>query len=277
MLCALQISPRLQRFIIHMPKSMNATTAGIVEGRIEKLRVAVPLIRGNVHLLVDGVPVTGIFADAADIRTLHDLQRKDSPVRLGVLERPGEPSHFHWLTTPKAPGIPPRYYVETQRGAWRSIGIYLAVLTLAVAGSFLLDFDSFAQALVMAFLLAVALLALALASSSAYGMVHNRKDRPAILHGEALYRHYQNVPPACAAPRAGTPSVEPLRASASLVSDEAPEILLVNGTLASLTHETAHAVNKGPSFGIYRFQVGQQYFALHVGEDLGNVQPFLAD
>ena len=260
-----------------MPKRSTATTASIVEGRIEKIRFAVPLIRGNVHMRVDGVAVNGTFQDASDARTLHGLQQRGVPVRIGVLEAPQSLRLFSWLSTAQGSAIPPRYYVDERSRAWRSIGIGSAIAAAAIGGCFLLNLASFAQVLVLVVLLTVALIALVLAGASLHGLWHNHRRRPAILHSEALYRESQNTPITQGAARPEPPLTPAPQATEHLVSDEAPEILKVSGVLTSLTHEAHQGTRNSPSYGIYRFQIGRQYYALYVGEDFGNVLPFLAE
>lgn len=62
------------------------TVAATVEGRIDAMRAAVPFVRGQVWLRVNGVAVNGTFDDPADIRTLQGLREQATPVRVGVLE-----------------------------------------------------------------------------------------------------------------------------------------------------------------------------------------------
>jgi hypothetical protein len=268
-----------------MFKRTTASTAAMVEGRIEQMRVAVPLVRGNVHIVVNGVSVYGAFESAADIRTLQELQQQGVPVRVGVLDGPQSLRHFSWLSAAKGPGIAPRYYVDQRRRAWRSIGIGAALAAAMIAGCFLLDLGSFVQVLLLVVALTVALVALILAGSALYGLWHNRLHRPAILQSEAWYRQQQGRPVLPGADASAAASAlladkqrlgEP-QISEQLIADASPEILHVHGVLRSLTHEARPGTRHRPSFGVYRFQIGRQHYALHVGEDLGNVQPFLAE
>lgn len=48
------------------------TSAQIIEGHIDTLRVAVPTSRGNIHLRIDSVPMVGTLENAANIRHNHD-------------------------------------------------------------------------------------------------------------------------------------------------------------------------------------------------------------
>ncbi|CAB3907592.1 hypothetical protein [Achromobacter deleyi] len=268
-----------------MFKRTPATTAAIVEGRIEQMRVAVPLVRGNVHIVVNGVSVFGAFENSADIRTLQGLQQQGVPVRVGVLDGPQSLRHFSWLSAAQGPGIPPRYYVDLRRRAWRSIGIGTALAAALIGGCFLLDLGSFIQVLMLVVALTVALFALILAGCSLYGLWDNRLHRPAILQSEAKYRQQQGRPvspgaaasSAASAPQADKQRLAQPQFSERLVADASPEILHVHGVLTSLTHEARPGTRHRPSSGVYRFQVGRQPYALHVGEDLGNVQPFLAE
>ncbi|WYX15634.1 hypothetical protein WJ974_03650 [Achromobacter xylosoxidans] len=52
------------------------TVAATVEGRIDAMRVAVPFVRGQVWLRVNGVAVNGTFDDPADIRTLRGCSNR---------------------------------------------------------------------------------------------------------------------------------------------------------------------------------------------------------
>ncbi|MFY4261802.1 hypothetical protein ACOTCG_29710 [Achromobacter xylosoxidans] len=254
------------------------TVAATVEGRIDAMRVAVPFVRGQVWLRVNGVAVNGTFDDPADIRTLRGLQQQATPVRVGVLEG-GPPGlrHFSWLNAGQGRGIPPRYYVDQRRRGWRGIGISLAVAAVAGAGASLLDLSSFAQVLLLVLALTVALVAVLLAGFSLYGLWDNRRHRAAILRSEALYRDLRDTPVPDAAPPAQAPAAHPPDEGETLLTDAAPEILLVRGALASLTHEARPSARTTPSYGVYRFHVGTRRFIMYVAENFGDVLPFLAE
>ncbi|BEG73352.1 hypothetical protein [Achromobacter xylosoxidans] len=260
-----------------MSKRTN-TVAATVEGRIDRIRLAVPLVRGHVHFQVNGEPVNATFEDQADIRTLRGLQQQATPVRVGVLEG-GPPGlrHFSWLNAGQGRGIPPRYYVDQRRRGWRGIGISLAVAAVAGAGASLLDLSSFAQVLLLVLALTVALVAVLLAGFSLYGLWDNRRHRAAILRSEALYRDLLDTPVPDAAPAAQAPAAHPLDEGETLLTDAAPEILLIRGALASLTHEARPSARTTPSYGVYRFHVGTRRFIMYVAENFGDVLPFLAE
>lgn len=259
-----------------MPKRKN-TIAATVEGRIDKLRVAVPLVRGQVYLRVGGVPVNGAFEDPADIRMLRGLALQAAPVRVGVIEDGAQGlRHFSWLSAAGGGGIAPRYYVDQRRRAWRSIGIGLAVAVAAAGGACLLDLSSFAQVLALVVALTVALVALLLAGFSLHGLWHNRLHRSAILRSEARYRELLKTPIAVAPP-AEAPAGPARDEGETLVTDAAPEILVVRGALASLTHEARPSTRTTPSYGIYRFQVGARRYVMYVAENFGDAMPFLAE
>lgn len=260
-----------------MSKRTN-TVAATIEGRIDQFREAVPRVRGQVFLRVNGVPVNGAFEDPADIRTLRGLALQATPVRVGVIEGGvGGLRHFSWLDAGQGPGVPPRYYVDQRRRAWRGIGISLAVAAAAGALAWLLDLSSFAQVLGLVLALTVALVAVLLAGFSLYGLWHNRLHRAAILRSEALYRELLKTPVAAGAPPAAPPA-DPARGEGeTLITDAAPEILLVRGALAGLTHEARPSMRTTPAYGIYRFQVGARRFVMYVAENFGDAMPFLAE
>lgn len=254
------------------------TVAATVEGRIDAMRVAVPFVRGQVWLRVNGVAVNGTFDDPADIRTLRGLQQQATPVRVGVLEGgPHGLRHFSWLSAGQGRGIPPRYYVDQRRRGWRGIGISLAVAAVAGAGASLLDLSSFVQVLLLVLALTVALVAVLLAGFSLYGLWDNRRHRAAILRSEALYRDLLQTPVPRIAPPAQASVPHPQGEGETLITDAAPEILLVRGALASLTHEARPSIRTAPSYGVYRFQVGTRRFIMYVAENFGDVLPFLAE
>lgn len=254
------------------------TVAATVEGRIDAMRVAVPLVRGQVWLRVNGVAVNGTFDDPADIRTLQGLRQQATPVRVGVLEGgPRGLRHFSWLNAGQGRGIPPRYYVDQRRRGWRGIGISLAVAAVAGAGASLLDLSSFAQVLLLVLALTVALVAVLLAGFSLYGLWDNRRHRAAILRSEALYRDLLRTPVRHVAPPAQASVSRPQGEGETLITDAAPEILLIRGALASLTHEARPSMRTTPSYGVYRFQVGARRFIMYVAENFGDALPFLAE
>lgn len=260
-----------------MSKRTN-TVAATVEGRIDRIRLAVPLVRGHVHFRVNGEPVNATFEDQADIRALRGLQAQATPVRVGVLEGgPHGLRHFSWLSAGRGRGIPPRYYVDQRRRGWRGIGISLAVAAVAGVGASLLDLSSFAQVLLLVLALTVALVAVLLAGFSLYGLWDNRRHRAAILRSEALYRDLRDTPVPDAAPPAQACAAQPSDEGETLLTDAAPEILLIRGALASLTHEARPSARTTPSYGVYRFHVGARRFIMYVAENFGDVLPFLAE
>ncbi|QEI06418.1 hypothetical protein FXN63_11690 [Pigmentiphaga aceris] len=273
-----------------MRKRFAAMTPTILDGRIESLRVSVPLVMGDIHLRVDGVPVTGTIEDAAKIRTLRGLQEQAAPVRIGVLTDSKGDHHFAWLIARKGPGVPPRFYRDEKRNAWRTTGIGLTIAVLAIAGAWLLGLSSAWRAVALAVLLAVALMGVIIAGLSLHGLWFNRVHRAAILKSEAAYRDHSGKPlsvmPAVtpvqnAVHKSGSapvPDQPHIQAADTQAADtEPPPMQRVQGTLTSLTHETRRSVNSGPSFGVFRFLVGRQAYIMTVGENLGDVKPFLAE
>lgn len=164
------------------------TTAVAIEGRIDTLRVAVPAIRGHVHLRVDGVPVLGEFEDPAVIRCLRGVHEQGLHAIVGVLADARGDGHFSWLIAPQGPCVPPRTYQNEWRKGRRQIGIGLAVAGVALAAAWWLGVASFPRTLLMTLALAVALVALALSWLTAQSLWSNRRHRHAILQSEAQYR-----------------------------------------------------------------------------------------
>lgn len=168
-----------------------------IEGRIDTLRVAVPAIRGHVHLRVDGVPVRGEFEDPAVIRSLSSVQQHGLHAIVGILADARGDGHFSWLIAPQGPCVPPRTYQNESRKGQRQIGIGLAVTGVALAAAWWLGVASFPRTLLMTLALAVALVALALSCLTAQALWSNRRHRHAILQSEAQYREcLQNHPQA---------------------------------------------------------------------------------
>ncbi len=262
-----------------MPNTSKATTTSILEGRIDKLRVAVPLITGDVYLRVDGVPVNGSFEDPAMVRTLRGLHEQAMPVRIGVLTDSKGNTFFSWLIARKGPGVPPRYYVDERRKAWRYTGIGAALATVAIGIAWLLGLGSAWRAIGLALMLAVAPAGVCVAGLSLHGLWSNRRHRVAILESEAAFRAYTGKP-ISSPPEAAldsTPVSVRLADEAPPSDEDLPPIRRVLGTLTSLTHEARRSVRSGPSFGIYRFVLGKQPYVMTVGENLGDIKPFLAE
>ena len=115
-----------------------------------------------------------------------------------------------------------------------------------------------------------------LAGFSLHGLWHNRLHRSAILRSEARYRELLKAPIAVAPP-AEAPAGPAQDEGEKLVTDAAPEILVVRGALASLTHEARPSTRTAPSYGIYRFQVGARRYVMYVAENFGDAMPFLAE
>lgn len=163
-------------------------SADIIEGPIDKLRVAVPAIRGNVHLRVNGVPVFGVIQEAPVVHTLRRVHETGRPAFVGVIQDEHGKRHFSWLITPQGPGVPPRYYRDEWRRGGRQIGIGALVTAVALASAWLLGVSSFPRTLLMTLALAVALVALLLSGLTAYGLWSALRHRRAILQSEAQYR-----------------------------------------------------------------------------------------
>ena len=108
-------------------------SADIIEGPIDKLRVAVPAIRGNVHLRVNGVPVFGVIQEAPVVHTLRRVHETGRPAFVGVIQDEHGKRHFSWLITPQGPAVPPRYYRDEWRRGGRQIGIVALVTAVALA------------------------------------------------------------------------------------------------------------------------------------------------
>lgn len=171
-------------------------SAAIIEGRIDTLRVAVPALRGNVHLRVDGVSVFGTLPDASVIHTLRTLQEQGPRVLVGVIDDAQGMRHFRWLVAPQGPRIAPDPYHDAWRRGSREIGIGMAVAAAACLAAWLLGVSSLARTLLMTLSLCVALVALLLSGFTAHGLWSNRRHRGALLHSEALYRQCaQTYPP----------------------------------------------------------------------------------
>lgn len=259
-----------------MLKSATPVTPGILDGRIEQLRVSVPTPMGDVYLRVDGVPVVGTIEDAAMVRTVRGLQEQSAPVRVGVLTDTHGTHHFSWLIARKGPGVPPRFYVNERRNGWRGAGIGLLLAVTCVGVAWMRGISSAWRAITLAVLLAFALAGVVFAGVSLHALWFNRLHRAAILRSEAAFREHSGKPPVVTPVR--TPAPTPDAAPLLMTSDaEDPPMQRVRGALKDLTHESVRSTNSGPSSGLYRFVVGRQPYLMRVGENLGDVKPFLAE
>jgi hypothetical protein len=259
-----------------MLKSSTAVTPGILDGRIEQLRVSVPTPMGDVYLRVDGMPVIGSIEDAAMVRTVRGLQEQSAPVRVGVLTDEAGTHHFSWLIARKGPGVPPRFYVDERRNGWRGVGIGLLIATACIAVAWMLGISSAWRAITLAVLLAFALAGVIFAGVSLHALWFNRLHRAAILQSETAYRAHSGKPPVVTPVR--TPAPVPDTAPLPMTTDaEEPPMQRVQGALKDLTHESVRSANSGPSYGLYRFVLGRQPYLMRVGENLGDVKPFLAE
>lgn len=259
-----------------MSKRAITTSASIIEGCIEKVRVAAPPGRGNIYLLVDGTPVLGTIEDADQIWTIRKLQDQHVPVRIGVLTDAGQMHRFSWLIAPSKQGVPPQFYRDERRKSWWFILIGLAIAAVAATVAVLLGTSAFWRALGMAISIAVSFAGLVLAGVATYGLWRMRLRRAAILRSESLYRE-DDGRPAKAAARRELPVASPSMEVASPGGDAQPKILRITGMLASLTHELRQPSNSQTTYGIYRFAIGKQAYVMTVSEDLGKVLPFLAE
>jgi hypothetical protein len=255
----------------------TTSSAGTLEGRIDKVRVAVPPARGAVHFLVDGAPVLGTIEDADQVQTLRNLQDPRTPVRIGVLTGEDGISRFSWLIGPKKIRVPPRFYADERRMTWWFIAGGLALAAIAGALIALLGIGDSWRAVTVAVTIAVGCAGLVLAGVGTHGLWRMRLRRAAILHSEALYRDDDGRPakavPAPERPALAAQAQEP----ASAHDDEQPGILRVAGSLKSLTYEMRHPSNSQTTYGIYRFLVGNQSYVMTAAEDLGKPLPFLAE
>ena len=259
-----------------MLQSSTPVTPGILDGRIEQLRVSVPTPMGDVYLRVDGVPVIGTIEDAAMVRTVRGLREQAAPVRVGVLTDAHGTHYFSWLIARKGPGVPPRFYVDERRNGWRGAGIGLLIAAACIALAWMLGISSAWRAITLAVLLAFALAGVIFAGVSLHALWFNRLHRAAILQSEAAFREYSGKPPAATPARTPAPVLDttPLPTA---TDTEDPPMQRIHGALKDLTHESVRSANSGPSYGLYRFVVGRQPYLMRVGENLGDIKPFLAE
>lgn len=248
----------------------------MIEGSIDGLRVAVPTIRGSIHMRVDGTSIDGTIDNADDIRVLRNLQKQGVPVRVGVLTGAGIRRSFSWLIADRGAGVAPRYYADERRNAWRRVAIWLAVTAVALAIAWWVGLDTLWKVLTMIMSVIPAMIGLLFAGLSLHGLWIDRRHRSGILESESLYQQYRGtsiratLPRAVPAPASGTEETVQFREENQL------PIIRVRGRLASLTHE-AHQPPKRPPYGVYRFVIGYQPYVMIVSEDFGDAMPFLAE
>jgi hypothetical protein len=286
-----------------MPTRATTLTPDILEGRITDVRVAIPVHRGVVHLRVDGVPVNATIEDAGALRTLQDLQRLHSPVRIGVLTDDTGAHRFAWLVCPGKPGIAPRRYGDEQRRSARAIGGGLALAVVALGAAWVIGIGAAWRALVVSVMLAFVLMGAVFAGIGIQSMWRARVSRPALLASDAAYLADDGRPPKTAplpeAPavpvvkgqhhagpaassakgkrgaRAATPPAPGV--DARVADDGQPPIGHVRGPLSAVTHESVRSINGGPAWSVYRFNVGATAYVMTVGDDVGHVMPFVAE
>jgi len=259
-----------------MLQSSTPVTPGILDGRIEQLRVSVPTPMGDIYLRVDGVPVIGTIEDAAMVRTVRGLREQAAPVRIGVLTDAAGTHYFSWLIARKGPGVPPRFYVDERRNGWRGVGIGLVIAAACIAAAWMLGIGSAWRAITLAVLLAFAFAGVVFAGVSLHALWFNRLHRAAILQSEAAFREYSGKPPAVTPVRTPAPVVDPAPPPVATDTQD-PPMQRIRGALKDLTHESVRSANSGPSYGLYRFVVGRQPYLMRVGENLGDIKPFLAE
>lgn len=263
--------------VTRMPTRATATSPGVLEGRLTNLRVAIPVVRGSIRFLIDGVPVVGTVENPEHIRTLRTHQERRTPVRVGVMTDSLGAHRFAWLICPGKAGVPPRYYKAQRRMNALAIagGLVLAAAALALAWS--MGTGSIWRALTLAVSSAVALAGLVLAGVAVHALGRSRLMRSALLQSEAQFQQDDGRPAKAAALRDAPAQASPQNVETLLADDGRPAIARVRGALTAVTHESIRSMNGGPSYGVYRFVVGKQPYVMRVGEDIGNVTPFLAE
>ncbi|RII99900.1 hypothetical protein DXK93_28770 [Achromobacter sp. K91] len=251
---------------------MAQPSARILEGTIDQIRLAVPLVRHDAFLRVGTESVIAAGLEAPQINQLQRLHQQGMPARLGVMDGEEGPAVFSWAVPARGEPIPPRYYQTLKRRGWREIVIGGAVCAAFVWLAWLLGIASLTRVFLMVFSLVVALVALVVAGSAMHGLWHNRRHRPLILATEALFDPEQKPVAGIPAPPPEPPRLEPL----STQDEGEPPIGYVRGRLTGLTHEMRQ-VHKGPNYGIYRYTVNGVDYAMIAQEAFGDALPFLAE
>jgi hypothetical protein len=251
---------------------MAQPSARILEGTIDQIRLAVPLVRHDAFLRVGTESVIAAGLEAPQINQLQRLHQQGMPARLGVMDGEEGPAVFSWAVPARGEPIPPRYYQTLKRRGWREVVIGGAVCAAFVWLAWLLGIASLTRVFLMVFSLVVALVALVVAGSAMHGLWHNRRHRPLILATEALFDPEQKPVAGIPAPPPEPPRLEPL----STQDEGEPPIGYVRGRLTGLTHEMRQ-VHKGPNYGIYRYTVNGVDYAMIAQVAFGDALPFLAE
>ena len=251
---------------------MAQPSARILEGTIDQIRLAVPLVRHDAFLRIGTEAVIAAGLEAPQINQLQRLHQQGIPVRMGVMDGEEEQAVFSWAVPARGDPIPPRYYQTLKRRGWREAAIGGAIAAAFVWLAWLLGIASLTRVFLMVFSLVVALVALVVAGSALHGLWHNRRHRPLILASEALFDPEQRPAAGTPAPPPKPPRLEPL----STQDEGEPPIGHVRGHLVGLTHEMRQ-VHKGPNYGIYRYAVNGENFVMIAQEAFGDALPFLAE
>ncbi len=251
---------------------MAQPSARILEGTIDQIRLAVPLVRHDAYLRVGTESVIAAGLQAPQINQLQRLHQQGIPARLGVMDGDEGLAVFSWAVPARGEPIPPRYYQTLKRRGWREVAIGGAIGAAFVWLAWLLGIASLTRVFLMVFSLVVALVALVVAGSALHGLWHNRRHRPLILASEALFDPKQRPAAGTPAPPPKPPRLEPL----STQDEGEPPIGHVRGHLVGLTHEMRQ-VHKGPNYGIYRYAVNGVDYAMIAQEAFGDALPFLAE
>ncbi|MGS1109835.1 hypothetical protein ACVCNH_26560 [Achromobacter anxifer] len=251
---------------------MAQPSARILEGTIDQIRLAVPLVRHDAFMRVGTESVIAAGLEAPQINQLQRLHQLGLPARLGVMDGEEGLAVFSWAVPARGEPIPPRYYQTLKRRGWREAVIGGAICAAFVWLAWLLGIASLTRVFLMVFSLVVALVALVVAWSALHGLWHNRRHRPLILASEALFDPRQRPAAGTPAPPPTPPRLEPL----SKQDQGEPPIGYVRGHLVGLTHEMRQ-VHKGPNYGIYRYAVNGVDYAMIAQEAFGDALPFLAE
>ncbi|GLK97059.1 hypothetical protein GCM10008164_48030 [Achromobacter xylosoxidans] len=251
---------------------MAQPSARILEGTIDQIRLAVPVVRRDAFLRIGTDSVIAAGLEASQINQLQRMHEQGIPLRVGVMDGNDGQLVFSWAVPASGEPIPPRYYQSLKRRGWREVAIGTAVGAAFLWLAWLLGIGNLTRVFLMVFALVVALVALMVAGSALHGLWHNRRDRPLILASEALFDPRHKPKAATAGPPPKRPRLEPL----SQEDDGEPPIAQVRGHISGLTHEMRQ-VHKGPNYGIYRYTVNGENFVLLAQESFGDALPFLAE
>lgn len=247
-------------------------SARIIEGTLDQVRLAVPVVRRDASLRLGGETVIAAGLEPEHLNLLQRLHQQGMPLRMGVMDGAEGVPVFSWAVAARGQPIPPRGYQTQKKQGWREAAIGGAAGAACLWLAWLLGIDSLTRVFLMVFSLVAALVGLVVAGSALHGLWHNHRHRPLILASEAQFDPKQRP----AGGDAGPPQAIP-RLRALTAQDEGdPPIARVQGHLAGLTHEMHH-VHKGPNFAIYRFTVDRASYAMIALENFGDALPFLAE